>query len=378
MVKTYAQHPATATRKLSESRWGHTTSMPGHLRDAAEGIKNNHLSWDPIVEKSNALVHNLKYYEWTDGCPGCAAACFVPFFKNGPTGAYAGEFRHDNTGNFNANVMLGYEDMTEISSYIDELGLDGEESGGIVAWAIDLYENGIITKADTGGYEFKWGDIETVNRILNMITYREGKVGNALADGYYRAFDVFGEESIWYAWQFHGCSGGTYDPRNKAHGRGLEYGTSHNGARMGAGHAQALREAATICNFAVSPFNTIWGSDEELVAAWLKPVCGWDMTPEEVKDIELRNYYFNRCVSLREGYHPSKDDGLCPRCFDEPVSDKYGNTWVWDHDEWDAAMRQYYVEELALTEEGLPPRAELERLGLDFVIPVLEPMNGIG
>ena len=39
---------------------------------------------------------------------------------------------------------------------------------------------------------------------------------------------------------------------------------------------------------------------------------------------------------------------------------------------------KYYVENLKLTEEGLPPRAELERLGLDFVIPVLEPMNAIG
>lgn len=96
MMKTYAQHPATANRKLGESRWGHTTSMPTHLRNANEGIKNSHLSWDPIVEQTNALVHNLKYYEWTDGCPGCAAACFVPFFKNGPTGAFAGEFRHDN------------------------------------------------------------------------------------------------------------------------------------------------------------------------------------------------------------------------------------------------------------------------------------------
>lgn len=379
MVKTYAQHPATSNRKLAESRWGHTTSMPGHLRNANEGIKNSHLSWDPIVEKSNALVHNLKYYEWTDGCPGCAAACFVPFFKNGPTGAFAGEFRHDNTGNLNANVMLGYEEMTEISSYIDEMGVDGEEVGGIVAWAIDLYENGIITKEDTGGYEFKWGDIPTVNRILNMIAYREGKVGDALADGYRRAYEVFGEESIWYAFEFHGCSGATYDPRNKDAGRGLEYGTSHNGARMGAGHAQALREAATICNFARSPFSTIWGSDEEVVAAWLKPVCGWDITAEEVKDIKLRNYYFNRAVSLREGYHPSKDDYLCPRCFDEPVTNKYGETWVWEsQEEWDEARKVYYVENLALTEEGILPRAELERLGLDFLIPVLEPMNGIG
>jgi aldehyde:ferredoxin oxidoreductase len=87
LMRTYATSISTADRRLGESRYGHTTSMPRLLRYAAEGIKNSHLSYDPVVERSNALVQYLKYYAWTDGCPGCAAACFVPFFKNGPTGA---------------------------------------------------------------------------------------------------------------------------------------------------------------------------------------------------------------------------------------------------------------------------------------------------
>lgn len=376
--KTYATHPETAARKLGESRWGHTTSMPRLLRYAAEGIKNNHLSWDPVVEKSNAMVHNLKYNVWTDGCPGCAASCFVPFFKNSDNGAFAGEFRHDNTGNFNANIMVGYEDMTEISSLIDELGLDGEETGGLVAWAMDLYEHGIITKEDLGGIDLQWGSVSATNELLKKIAYKEGKAPAALAEGYRRAYKVFGDELIWYAWEFHGCSGGTYDARNKDLGRGLEYGTSHNGARMGAGLSSALTKSATLCQFASSPFQKIWGSNEGAFVAFANAACGWNTTEEEVKDVTLRNYYFNRAISLREGYHPSKDDYLPPRCFDEEVSDKYGKTWVWEHAEYEEAKKQYYVENLKLTEEGLPPRAELERLGLDFVIPVLEPMNAIG
>jgi aldehyde:ferredoxin oxidoreductase len=376
--REYATSTATADRRLGESRWGHTTSMPNLLRNAAEGIKNSHSSYDPIVEKSNALVHNLKYMQWADGCPGCAAACFVPFFKNGPTGAYAGEFRHDNTGNFNANIMVGYEDMTEISSWIDELGVDGEESGGIVAWAIDLYEAGIITKADLGGLELKWGSIEATNALLKKIAYRDGKAADALADGYHRAFKVFGEESIWYAWQFHGCSGGTYDARNKSLGRGLEYGTSHNGARMGAGLGSALTESATLCQFATSPFAAISGSDEDTARIYTNAVAGWNLTKEEVHDIVLRNYYFNRAYSMREGYYPANDDGLPPRCFDEPIKDKYGNEYVWTKDEWDTKSKEYRVNTLKLTEDGLLPRAEVERLGLDFVVPVLDPLKCIG
>ena len=311
--------------------------MPRLLRYAAEGIKNNHLSWDPVVEKSNALVHNLKYNVWTDGCPGCAASCFVPFFKNSDNGAFAGEFRHDNTGNFNANIMVGYEEMTEISSLIDELGMDGEELGGLVAWAMDLYEHGIITKEDLGGIDLQWGSVSATNELLKKIAYKEGKAPAALAEGYRRAYKVFGDKSIWYAWEFHGCSGGTYDARNKDLGRGLEYGTSHNGARMGAGLSSALTKSATLCQFASSPFQKIWGSNEGAFVAFANAACGWNTTEEEVKDVTLRNYYFNRVISLREGYHPSKDDYLPPRCFDEEVSDKYGKTWVWDKAEWEEA-----------------------------------------
>ena len=281
-------------------------------------------------------------------------------------------------GGLDANIMLGYEEMTEISSLEDELGMDGEELGGIVAWAMDLYEHGIITKEDLGGIDLQWGNVEATCELLKKIAYKEGRAPAALAEGFRRAYEVFGEESKWYAFEVHGCAAPTYDVRNKHSGWGLLFGTSHNGARMGSGIASALQEAATVCMFATSPFIQIWGSEEEAVRSFLNAVCGWDMTVDDVKDIALRNYYFNRCVSLREGYHPSKDDYLPPRAFDEPITDKYGTTWVWDHAEWEEAKKNYYVDTLRLTEAGLPPREGLERLGLDFVIPVLEPMDAIG
>lgn len=90
IFRTYASSPKTALHKLSESRWGHGSSMPGLLRYAAEGIKNSHLGYHEVVEKSNYLEHYLKYKAWTDGCPGCAASCLSPFSKiarRGPSGA---------------------------------------------------------------------------------------------------------------------------------------------------------------------------------------------------------------------------------------------------------------------------------------------------
>ncbi|MFC1816755.1 aldehyde ferredoxin oxidoreductase N-terminal domain-containing protein [Thermodesulfobacteriota bacterium] len=378
LFRTYATSSKTALRKLTESRFGHTNSMPSLLRHAAEGIKNNHFGYHEVVERSNYLEHHLKYYSWTDGCPGCAASCFVPFFKNSKRGAFGGEFRHDNTGGFNANIMVGYEEMTEISSLEDELGMDGEELGGLVAWTMDLYEHGIITKEDLGGIDLQWGSVEATCELLKKIAYKEGKVPAALAEGFRRAYEVFGEQSKWYAFEVHGAAAPTYDIRNKHVGHGLIYGTSHNGARMGTGMDQALREAATACNFAIPPFIQIWGSEEEAMSVFLNAVCGWNITTDDIKDITLRNYYLSRCVCLKEGYHPAKDDYLPPRAFDEPITDKYGTTWVWEKEEYAEQKRKYYVEQLKLTEEGLPPRKNLERLGLDFVIPKLEPMGAVG
>lgn len=384
LFKTYATSPLTMAHKLNESRWGHTMSMPALLRQGGEGIKNSHSGYLKLVERSDFHAHQLKYHIWTVGCPGCAASCKVPFFKNSPQGAFAGEFRHDNTGGFNANIMVGYEEMTEISALIDELGMDGEELGGLVAWAMDMYEHGIITRDDLGGIDLKWGDVQATCELLKKIAYKEGRVPSLLAEGYRRAYPSLGKEAQQLAWEVHGCSCPTYDLRNKGtlfKGEfvgGLAFATSHNGARMGAGIRQALAESATFCFFASPPFNKIWGSDEEVVRIFTNAVCGWDLTLNEVNDIKLRNYYFNRCVSLREGYNPAKDDYLPARAFDEPITDKYGNVHVWEREEFEKEKKGHYVNTLKLTETGLPPKSGLERLGLDFVIPVLETKGLIG
>jgi aldehyde:ferredoxin oxidoreductase len=376
LFRTYATSPRAALQKINVARWGRTTTPPFLLRYAAEGIKNNHFGYHEVVKKSNHLEHELKYHIWTDGCPGCANPCFVPFFKNTANKAFGGDMRHDDVGGFNANILLGYEDTIELSTLVDELGMDSEEVGGIVAWAMDLYEHGIISKADLGGIDLKWGSVEAAIELLKKIAYKEGRAPAALAEGFRRAYKVFGEESKWYAFEVHGCAAPTYDVRNKHVGNGLPYGTSHCGARMGGG--RSLAEAATSCVFVSQVVNQIWGSEEEAFRVYLNAACGWDLSVADLRDIALRNYYFNRSISLRQGYHPAKDDYLPPRAFDEPIKDKYGTTWVWDRAEWETAKKNYYKDTLRLTEKGLPPREGLQRLGLDFVIPVLEPMAAIG
>jgi aldehyde:ferredoxin oxidoreductase len=373
LKKTYAMHPATMTQKLSEwGRYGANDGMRALLNYGGDSFKNGHLSWDPVADRSDGYVHELSYRAWTHGCPGCATPCFQPFFKNTARGAFGGELRHGNTCGLCGNAMMGFDEVEEINSLLEELGVDAENVQGLIAWAMDLYEHGIITRADLGGIDLKWGDRDATLELLKKIVYKEDKAPAALAEGWRHAIDVFGPESRWYAWHSSANQAvARYEPRSRGHGMGLPNATGHGGG-------SGLFDAATMCLFASFAFFQIWGPPQGVVRTFLDAAAGWDLSIEEINDITQRIDYFSRCLSLREGFHPDKHSFIPPRAFDEPVTNKYGTTSVWTKEEWEEARRNYYIDALKLTENGLPPRSELQRLGLDFVIPVLEPMGVIG
>jgi len=63
-----------------------------------------------------------------------------------------------------------------------------------IPFAMELFEKGIVTKADTGGLELKWGDEDTVHEMLHNIAYREG-FGDLLAEGSVRAARKIGKDA---------------------------------------------------------------------------------------------------------------------------------------------------------------------------------------
>lgn len=374
IFKHYFTHPAVKWHNYAERRFGHMLSMPNLYDAGGEGVKNNNLGWHPVCERSNAYKHELEYYLWTDGCPGCANPCFVPFFNaTHPYGPVAGEFRHDNTGCFNANVLLSYEEMTYLTTLVDELGLDGEETGGIVAWAMELYERGIISREQLGGIDLKWGSVEAVDKLLRKIAYRQD-LGNILADGYKFAMPAIGKGCEKYAWQVHWCSCATYDLR-RLPDHAVDYYCSHNGARMGTGLTSQLTESATVCQFAAGPAAQVWGSLEEGIRKYVNAVCGWKLTIDDIYTLALRDYMFERCYCLREGYRPSIHNRLPERAFDQPITGKNGGTYVLNREDFQEMVKEYYVNALHLTEDGLPSKELLRKLDLDFAIPTIEQLG---
>ena len=81
-----------------------------------------------------------------------------------------------------------------LSNEVDRLGMDTNEAGWVIGWAIECFEKGILTSEDTGGLEMNWGNVEAARAMLRKIAYREG-IGDLLAEGVKRASEKLGRGS---------------------------------------------------------------------------------------------------------------------------------------------------------------------------------------
>ncbi|MDP2718474.1 MAG: aldehyde ferredoxin oxidoreductase C-terminal domain-containing protein [Dehalococcoidia bacterium] len=84
--------------------------------------------------------------------------------------------------------------MIITNSDCDKYGLDANEAGWVVAFMMEMYDKGLITKADTAGIDLSWGNIEGVRALLRLIISRRG-IGDILAEGVLRATRQIGGEA---------------------------------------------------------------------------------------------------------------------------------------------------------------------------------------
>ncbi len=100
-----------------------------------------------------------------------------------------------------------------LTDMLNRAGMDTISAAGTVAWAIECYEKGIITKEDTGGLELKWGKMDSIKELVRQMVYREG-FGAMLSDGSKRAAKALGRGSERYAMHVGGAEPPAHDSRN--------------------------------------------------------------------------------------------------------------------------------------------------------------------
>jgi len=114
-----------------------------------------------------------------------------------------------------------YDSIYYINELLNRAGMDSISAGATVAFAIEAFEAGILTKEDTGGLELNWGNTEAIIALVRQMIHREG-FGDILADGSKRAAERIGKGSEAFAMQAGGSELPAHDPKTDAY-LGMHY-----------------------------------------------------------------------------------------------------------------------------------------------------------
>ncbi len=76
-----------------------------------------------------------------------------------------------------------------------DLGLDPASFSLGLSWAVECFEKGILSLDDTDGTPLRLGDDELIWELAHRVAYREGNLGNLLADGVAEASRRIGKGS---------------------------------------------------------------------------------------------------------------------------------------------------------------------------------------
>ena len=126
------------------------------------------------------------------------------------------------------------EALQQAYSFCNRYGLDSISTGGVISFAMECFEKGLITKSDTGGIELKWGNDEAMVEMVKKIARREG-FGEVLGDGVRKAAERIGGIAVEYAMHVKGLEFPAHDPR-AAMAQALAYATGS----IGATHMEAV------------------------------------------------------------------------------------------------------------------------------------------
>jgi aldehyde:ferredoxin oxidoreductase len=347
------------------------------------------------AEKVSGEYLNERYVAKIIGCSSCAMRCeHVCVVNEGP---YKG-----------AMARVEYEPLWALGPYcgIDRLdaiikgselcnyyGMDSISAGVIVGFAMDCYENGILTQKDMDGIEARFGNHEALVKLLEKMGKREG-IGDILAEGVKFAAEKIGKGAEKLAQHIKGVEVTGYDLRclkTAALGFAVSFrGADHN--RHGAyafdvkgkfnrlkyekGRAKAVKDiedvytiidSLIICKFSRG---TYYKEFEDLAKLYTL-VTGWETTPEEMRLKGERINNLARVINVREGLG-RKDDTLPWKVMNVPIPDEGPSKGAYvTQEELDMMLDDYY-EARGWTRDGIPTPEKLKALGMDDLIPIVE------
>ncbi|MHA1689959.1 MAG: aldehyde ferredoxin oxidoreductase family protein, partial [Promethearchaeota archaeon] len=163
-------------------------------------------------------------------CFSCPFSCGrVIEIKEGPYKIEnAAGAEYETTAAFGAMCLIdNVEAIAYINHLCNTLGIDTISTGCTIAFAMDCFENGILTQEDIG-FSLNWGDIDAVIKIVELIAKNEG-IGKILGKGSRKAAELIDKGAEQYLAEIKGLEAPMHDPR-AIFPLGLQYATSNRGA----------------------------------------------------------------------------------------------------------------------------------------------------
>jgi len=333
-------------------------------------------------------------------CFACPIACGRKTkIKDGLYKGHKGEGPEYESAN-TLGAMCGVSDMNAITmaNYLcNEYGMDTVSAGSTIAFAIECFQKGILTREHTLGMELDFGQPETVVDLVKKIALRDG-IGDMLAEGSKALSETLGQDSAHFAIHVKGLELPAYDPR-AAKICGLAYVTANRGGDHITGYIEGPtfvdmpflliedshiedpmvanpKEAKVLVELenALSVFDSIGACKfmgillpaDEYVAL-INHATGWDLDVTEFRTSGERIYNLIRAFCIREGF--SRDDDILPgRLMEDPLPSGPAKDMVLDRETLEKMKDAYYEIRGWDNLTGKPTDQKLQDLGLAELI----------
>ena len=304
---------------------------------------------------------------------------------------------YETVGSFGSNC--GIDDLRAISKaneLCNAYGLDTISAGMSVSFAMECFENGVLTLEDTGGLDLRFGNAEAMVELTRQICEREG-LGDLLAQGPTRAAAQIGRGAEAYVLDVKSQPFPMHECRTR-HGQALGYAVSPTGADhmhnfwdgglandpvgeslRGLGVYDTVPETVLdgrkVYAYMVSTNWTWLGNhiglcafipwSHEQVVEIVRAITGWKTNLWELLKSAERGVTMARVFNLREGLSRA-DDRLPARMSTHHVTQTINEKPVTSQ-ALEAAIDQFYTLMGWDPETGAPTEAKLSELGISWV-----------
>jgi aldehyde:ferredoxin oxidoreductase len=355
-------------------------------------------------EKLDGKTMSATVLKERDTCYACTVRCKrVVEITEGPfkVDPYYGGPEYETLATFGS--YCGIDNLAAVS-FANQLcnmyGMDTISCGATIAWAMECYERGILTKDDTDGLELTFGNAHAMTALTEKIGKREG-FGDILAEGSARAASQFGPEAealvvaakkqefpahmpqvkrslaLIYAVNPFGADhmSHEHDPSYRDYPERIamlglkdpqeDRALNHEKVRyaLTTQYTYSCLDTVNLCQFVFGPAWQLYGPDQ--MVETINAVIGWDVTLKELQEVGERRLNMLRAFNAREGF--TREEDKLPKKLEVALTGGKSDGVSISPEDLEEAKDIYYEMAGWEVSTGNPTAVKLEELGLEWI-----------